>query len=129
MAEKFTLQDVQSAIAELSMLRYFPADEATRAAVGSLMVRMVPHREALLWLVRAMVDRVGEWKGPTELRGVLCWRYRPADGISAESACAGFTATDGERLSIETAPRIAERLPSGEGCDMVRRLVAARGMP
>ena len=128
MAEKFTLQDVQAAIAELSMLRYFPAEEAARAAIGSLMVRMVPHREALRWLVRAMVDRVGEWKGPTELRGVLCWRYRPADGISTDSTCAGFTAGDGERLSIEEAPIVREALPSGESGRMIRQLAAARGM-
>ena len=128
MAEKFTLQDVQAAIAELSMLRYFPEEEAARAAIGSLMVRMVPHREALRWLVRAMVDRVGEWKGPTELRGVLCWRYRPADGISADSTCAGFTAGDGERLSIEEAPIVREALPSGESGRMIRQLAAARGI-
>ena len=128
MAEKFTLQDVQAAIAELSMLRYFPAEEAARAAIGSLMVRMVPHREALRWLVRAMVDRVGEWRGPTELRGVLCWRYRPADGISADSTFAGFTAGDGERLSIEQAPTARDALPSGDSGRIIRQLAAARGM-
>lgn len=128
MPERFTANDVKAAIDELALLRYFPADENTRAALASLIVRMVPHREALRWLVRAMVDRVGEWKGPTELRGVLCWRYRPADGISADSTCAGFTAGDGERLSIEEAPIVREALPSGESGRMIRQLAAARGM-
>lgn len=128
MAEKITAHDLAEALEELSILAYWPSAESARAAIGSLLARMVPHREALRWLVRAMVDRVGEWKGPTELRGVLCWRYRPADGISADSTCAGFTAGDGERLSIEEAPIVREALPSGESGRMIRQLAAARGM-
>ena len=128
MAERITAHDLAEALEELSILAYWPSAESARAAIGSLLARMVPHREALRWLVRAMVDRVGEWRGPTELRGVLCWRYRPADGISADSTFAGFTAGDGERLSIEQAPTARDALPSGDSGRIIRRGAAARGM-
>jgi hypothetical protein len=99
--DKFTPLDLETAIEELAMLQYFPADDGARAAIMRLLARMVPHREALIWVVRTMVDRVGAWKGPMELRGVLCTRFRPADGVEAFSTIAGFRAEDSEAAYLE----------------------------
>jgi hypothetical protein len=100
----FTRADLDRALSRLAMLRYWPADPATRAEIGLMLARMVPHREALDWLVDAMINRVGEWRGPVELRGVLCWRYRPADGIEQDATSAGFTPLDGEAQSALSLP-------------------------
>ena len=101
MADSFGKADLHAANARLKMLSFYPPDPEAQAAVMELLARMCPHREALDWLVSTMIDKVGTWKGPTELRGVLCWRYPPADGIEAICTIAGFTPADGERLSIE----------------------------
>lgn len=99
--DKFTPKDLELAVDELSMCEYFPTDPGTRAAIMRLLARMVPHRQALTWLVRTLVDRVGQWKGPTELRAVLCTRYPPADGVEAFSALPGFTLNDSEAAVLE----------------------------
>lgn len=95
---QFGKHDLEVALRKFGMLRFFPPDPATRTEIGILLAKIVPSREALDWLVDAMVNRVGEWKGPAELRAVLCWRYRPLDGIEADSQIAGFKPSDGERL-------------------------------
>ena len=53
-----------------------------------------------------MIDRVGEWKGPKELRGIFCTRFKPRDGIEELSQTSGFTPEDSEMASIwESAER------------------------
>jgi hypothetical protein len=99
--DKFTADDLENAMDELSMCQFFPTDPGTRSAIMRLLARMVPHREALIWLVRTMVDKVGVWKGPMELRGVLCTRWKPADGIEAESTLIGFRGDDSEDAYLE----------------------------
>lgn len=79
----------------------------------ALLAQMCPHKEALDWLVTTVVNRIGVWKGPAELRGILCWKFKPADGVEFDSSLPGFTLADGERLSIEQHDEIraAERTP------------------
>jgi hypothetical protein len=103
---KFNEGDLTAVIANLSMLRFFPPEEATRAAIQALLVRMCPGKEALLWLVDEFVNRIGEWRGPMELRAVLSTRWMPADGIEATSEIAGYTPVDGEAKSLECHTRI-----------------------
>jgi len=98
---KFSRNDLKAAVADLSMLRYFPADEGTRAAVAALLAAICPDKEALLWLVDEFTNRIGEWRGPKELRAVLSTRWMPADGIEATSEIAGYTPADGEARSLE----------------------------
>jgi hypothetical protein len=67
----------------------------------SILARMVPHEEALDWLVGAMIDRVGEWKGTAQLRALLCTRWAPADGIEGPTCeITGFTPSDNESQSL-----------------------------
>jgi hypothetical protein len=55
----------------------------------ALLERMATTPEQVDWLVRAMIDQVGEWQGPTELRGVFCTKYSPKDGIEVDCARGG----------------------------------------
>lgn len=97
---KFTQHDLQKAIGDLGMCEFFPTDPGVQAAVMNLLAKMCPSREALAWLMDTMVNRVGKWHGPKELRGVLCTRYPPADSIEATSSIAGFTPEDGYAQSL-----------------------------
>jgi hypothetical protein len=99
--ETFSPRDLQLAIDDLAICEYFPADEGARAAIMRLLARMVPHKEALQWLVTTYTNKVGKWKGPVELRAVLCTKYKPSDGVEAFSSVPGFSADDSERACLE----------------------------
>lgn len=98
---KPTNSEIKIAVAKLSVLRFFPAESVARAAVMDLLSRMVEKKEHLDWLVVIMIDQVGEWHGPKELRGVLCTRYKPMDGIDVYCSIPGFTAADSEAKSAQ----------------------------
>ena len=93
--------DAKVAIDKLSMCRFFPPDEGTRAAIETFLVRICPSKEALDWLCDQFSNVIGEWKGPVELRAVLCTRFPPADGIEATSSIPGFRPCDGEARALE----------------------------
>ena len=129
-SEQFDPNDVQLATRRLAVLRFWPADEIARAEIGRRLVRMVPSKAALDWLVDTMIDRVGEWRGIVELRGVLCARYRPADGIEAECIdTPGFTPADGEaRFYALEASRQEQKRLAPESAAMARRLTGGEGV-
>jgi len=80
---------IKKAVEEFGMLRYFPAEAGARAGVMGLLERMVHNQEELDWLVNAMINHVGEWHGPKELRGVFCTRFFPKDGEEEDCAAGG----------------------------------------
>jgi len=80
-----------TAVSELALLRYFPVEASAREALMRLLERMVATPEQLGWLTRTMIDQVGEWQGPKELRGVFCTRFSPADGIKADCSAGEFS--------------------------------------
>lgn len=121
---KFNRKDIESALTKLAMLRYWPADPATRGQIGLLLAKMVPSMEALDWLVDTLLNRVGEWPGPKELRGLLCWKFRPADGIDAVCALPGFTPMDGEALYLEREQSWPELEPAA-----ARKMIAGISGP
>jgi hypothetical protein len=87
-----TKDQITNAVAALGALSFFPSDAPARAAIMQLIERMVYTKEQLDWLVTTMIDRVGEWKNPKEMRGVFCSRFKPADGIETDCvATVGFT--------------------------------------
>ncbi len=107
--------DLTKAIASLTLLRFFPAEDIARASIMELLSRMIGTVEQLDWLVVTMIDRVGEWPGPKELRGVFCTRFKPADGIEAWCSLPGFTAADSEATHAAMLPAAPVRLlESGE---------------
>ena len=97
----FTPKDLSEAIEDLSICEFFPREPGAQAAIMRLLAKMCPHREALKWLVAAYTDKIGKWHGPAELRGVLCTRFRPADGIEAYSSLPGYTPEDSEAAYLE----------------------------
>jgi hypothetical protein len=90
-----------AATEKLKVLRYFPSESAD--VVMELLEKMVPTVAALDWLVDAMVSRVGEWQGPVELRGVLCQRCSPLDGIEAFCTKGYYSMENVETRSINEA--------------------------
>lgn len=89
---RLTEAEVKSYAARLTLLKYFPADPIARAMVVDFMAKLTGQKDRLEWLIAALVNHVGEWPGPKEVRGILCSRYKPADGVEAECSVPGFTA-------------------------------------
>lgn len=125
MTEKFTRTDLNEAMERLGMLKFWPADPRVQGRIQELLAEKVPHREALNWLVDQYVNFVGEWKGPSELLGVLATRYTPLGQAPASgywSSIAGYTAQDGEQKYAE---RQAKDGPlSVEAAGMLKQLAA-----
>ncbi len=94
------------------MLEFFRDDPEFKASVGRLLARMCQSKQALVWLVRTMVDKVGKWHGPTELRGVYCTRYRPSDGVEGTATIGEFAPAAQESRLIEHRP--CRQIDSGE---------------
>ena len=100
--------EIAKAAARLTALSMFPTNPAAHGEIMRLMERMVPTAAALDWLVTTMIDRVGEWKGTAQLRGLLCTRFKPADGIEMDCAIPGFTPADSETRELEGHERYRE---------------------
>jgi hypothetical protein len=97
--EPFTLEDLEQACDDLELLKY--PKTMQRAAIMRLFRNMVPHKRALRWLVGELVNQVGEWPGSAEVRGLLCTRFDPADGIDRPYCnIAGYTAEEAETKHI-----------------------------
>lgn len=105
-------QAIIKAVGELAILRYFPADPVAREGIMRLLERMVSTPEQLRWLVDMMVDQVGEWQGPRELRGVFCTRYQPADGLEADCSSGQFS--PGALEAFSARAHNAAQIASGE---------------
>jgi hypothetical protein len=99
---KPTIQEITDAVERLSCLRFFPPGDGAKHEIMRLLLRMVSTVERLNWLVSVMVDQVGTWYGPSELRGVYSQRWTPADGIGGWCVeTPGFRALDSEAAYIE----------------------------
>src|SRR5579883_3447356 len=97
--EPFTAEDLTKAADDLSMLPYFPHE--ARASVIALLARMCPHRRALKWLVSEVINHVAKWPGPAELRGLLCTRFEPRDGVDQWCSLPGYTAEEAYARHLE----------------------------
>jgi hypothetical protein len=102
---KPTPDQFENAVGRLAALAFFPVSDEARTEIMRLLYRMVSTVEQLNWLCTTMIDRVGTWRGPVELRGVFCTRFKPADGIEANCLTTpGFTALDSEAEYIQEQP-------------------------
>lgn len=99
------------AVRRLSVLRYFPTDDVAQEEVMKLLHRMVSDIRQLDWLIGAMIDEVGEWRGPMELRGVFCSRFKPKDGKQAVSRFGRFSPEANEGKSIEAHNEVKQLGP------------------
>lgn len=91
-----TGKDITLAVADLTVLKYFPPEPIARAKIMQLIANMIATKGQLDWWIATMVNRVGIWNGPAEARGVFCARFRPADGVEVQATLPGFTALDSE---------------------------------
>lgn len=94
---------ITEAVRIMATCKYFPAGPGEREAVMEMLERMCGNNEAgLRWLTITLVNYVGEWPGPAQLRALYATRYRPADGIEGpHCSLAGFTPADSERAVLE----------------------------
>lgn len=107
------LRALMLACDDFAMLDYWR--EAIRGSVVNYLARLCPHREALRWLVREVTDHVGKWPGPAEIRGILCTRFDPADGVDGYSTIAGYRPEDAEmRYRLRETESYAGLLSPGE---------------
>ena len=128
MLTKIDANDIARAVEDLSMCEYFPREPGAQAGIMRLLAAMCPSREALDWLVDRMVNQIGRWHGPAELRGLLCYRFTPADGIEASCTLPGYSAADGEERTYTEHQQLKAEgwIAEGPGAEMVRRLSAAK---
>jgi hypothetical protein len=105
------------------MLDFWPASPETRAEIGKLLAQMVPHREALDYVLDELINRVGKWPGPKEVRGILCSRYEPADGVDEWCTLPGLNAASGEQRTLLEHEERKLQQASPASNEMLRRLV------
>ena len=115
---KITNENLAAALVQLSMLRFFPQGQAQKA-IALYLEQLCGRADRLHWLVSELVNHVGEWPGPAQVRGLFCSRYRPADGIEADCSLPGYTAADGEAISQR---RELPRLTSSEATRLIQGL-------
>ena len=96
-----------------ALLRYFPQDEISKAAIMRFVDSLVNNAKELAWLRDSMINRVGEWSGSKELRGIFCSKFRPKDGIEIDSTHADFSPVSGEARSAQLEPPKEQRLIAG----------------
>lgn len=120
MSEEFNRRDLDRAADKLKTIPYYPADGGAQAAICEFVAKICPSREALCWLVDRLCETARAWPGLAEVRGLLCWKFRPNDGIEAECSLPGFSPADGERLSIERSGVDSPRLPRGSASECAR---------
>jgi hypothetical protein len=99
---KFTRNDIEVALSRLRLMAFIPTDPAFQVSLGELLALICPHKEALEWLVRTLVDRVRKWPGAYEVRALLCTKYDAADGVDAPfCSIVGFRPEDYEAQYYE----------------------------
>lgn len=97
--ERFNKQDLETAVDRLATMRFFPHE--ARASVMQELAKMCPHRTALRWVADEAVSHFSDWMGLKELRGLMCSRFDPADGIDVWCSLPGHTAADAEATHVE----------------------------
>jgi len=109
-----TEEQAMRAVGRMSILRFFPSDPYSRSQVAALLLKFVDRADGLEWLVNTMLNQVGEWPGPKELRALYCCKFKPADGIEAYSAIRGFTPEDIEAENLAKLPAWSDQPRLGE---------------
>jgi hypothetical protein len=98
-----TATQIAIAMQMLSVCRYFPAEEIPRAVIVKLLGNMVGDVNELDWLVSEMINQVGEWRGPVELRRLFLQRYAAADGVDPDAGFPDLQLTSSRPAGLITA--------------------------
>lgn len=107
-----TKMDLDRATDQMQLLEFWRNDTGFVAAVQTYLALICPHTEALEWLTAALVNHIGKWPGPHEVRGLLCTKYDAADGVDAYCSLPGFSPIDFERKHLEKHESIMGRIPT-----------------
>jgi hypothetical protein len=89
-------EQIARAVGEMAAIPYFPADEHALRAIMQQISKFVDRPDRLRWLVDAALNTMLQWGGISELRGLYCTKFKPADGIEADCHLPGYSANDCE---------------------------------
>lgn len=106
--EEAVREAVKAALRRLAVIPFFPTDEDDKAEIIRTVEDMIGDevlfgstpQQRIDWLVKATIDAMREWKSIPELRGILCWRWKPADGKEGFSTLPGYSPEDSESCAI-----------------------------
>ena len=99
--QEITAQDLEDAFDQIRLME-FPPPETSRAFLMNSLDSMCPHKRALDWLISELVNKVGRWQGLAEVRGLLCRKFDPKDGIDRPwCSIAGYTNEEAEAKYFE----------------------------
>lgn len=116
MGKPITELDLNDALADCRLLKYWQRDADFEASVKLWLARVMPSPEALAWFVRTLQNRVGQWPGPKEALALLATRFEPrgvAPGEIEPCSLPGFTSAEAEarylaehdaRKALEASP-------------------------
>lgn len=110
---------IVQAVRRMSILKYFPSDEVARVEIMRLLDRLVSTPEQLDWLVNALIDEVGEWPGPKEVRGIFCTRFPPKDGVETDAEHSKFSPIAMEARQLLAEPPKVDRKLLGPAAEEV----------
>lgn len=100
----FTKQDAKDALGRFCTMK-FPPPEIAHASLVEEICKMFPSREALDWTVDRLVAMPIPWPGIGEVRGLLCMKFDPLDGLMASCSLPGYSAEENEMRYIEAHER------------------------
>lgn len=115
---------IAAAIEALVPLKYFPSGVDDRRVVMHLLRGICRNERELSWLISTLVNSVGEWPGPAQLRSLLATEFDPQANLKQPiPACTipGFTPDDMESRAhyariAAGAQSHAKRLPEPACC-------------
>ncbi len=116
-----------NAIGNWGMLKKFPEDEITRAAIMKLVDKLASTAEQVNWLSEAVINKFNWWPGPVELRSLFCMRFKPADGVETNFDHNHPIVAAAEQRAVEHSDRY--KLLAGEGGVIMRQLLAGKVEP
>lgn len=120
---KPTEKEIMEAAARLTCLGMYPTNPAAHKETMRLLQRMVPTKRDLDWLIDAMIDRVGEWRGTAQLRALLSTHCKPADGIEGPTCqISGFTPADSETAHLDEMEQLKLEAKKDNMAGIIRRL-------
>lgn len=78
-------------LSAFALLRFFPASDAmARRELARQVCGFAATARQVEWLTNIVMSHYNDWPGISELRGIFCTRFRPADGIET-SLCGSST--------------------------------------
>jgi hypothetical protein len=100
---------IEAAVERLGVIPFFPSEGPARLEVMRVLEDMIgteivfrsTPQQRLDWLITAAINAMRQWGGIPGLRGLLCSRWKPADGIEAYSTLPGYSGEDSESLALE----------------------------